>query len=1085
MHHTTKGSTRSLFWSICALLLTLTLGHAAPAPGWVAYNDSAYKPGQVNADNVTTLGLGANFVGEGTNGNLKIQKTGTDTGVTVQFIEVISSGNVNSASDAATYAVGSDAEKLFNGMVDIAGNMSYGNAPGWYVDLKITGLDPKRRYTFYGTANRNGGDGYADRVTNWKIIGADSFTYASSAAAQKITDDSVEFSTGNNTNGLVAGWKNISPGRDGTVTIRTTHSVGAANGGVPGAHAYKGYAGGVFLLAMQPEEWEAYNDSAFKTGQINADNVTTFGVGRNFTGEATAGDLKNLVDGENTQANVAYVETISTGSVNNAGDFADYAAGTDAEAVFKGKVDLAGNISYGDSPGWYVDLKITGLDPTRFYTFVGTANRNGGAGYADRVTNWKLIGADFFTYASSAGAHKVSDDSVEFSTGENGAGYVARWTDIKPGSDGTIIIRTSHTVGAANGGLAGAHAYKGYGGGVFMVKQQLDTSFRWQAFNDSAYKSGQVNAANATTIGIGRSFTGDTNSAHLKRLADGTDSGINAEYTETISTGSVNNAGDAADYTVGTDAADVFKGIVDLAGNISYGDSPGWHIDLTFTGLNPAKQYSFVGTANRNGGAGYADRVTNWRIVGADAYSYASTPGTFKISDDSVEFSTGENGAGYVARWNDINPGADGKIIIRTTHSIGLANGGMPGAHAYKGYGGGVFMLAEQIASSGGSGKPVEIFSVAPGEGAANVHPNSPIQVVLKNGDRKVNLASLRLTVDGAAVQPVVVTNGTSITVTFQPAMFASSSTHTAKITFSDDAAVAGSYSREWSFTAMDYAAYPTLPASQALALDPAKYQQRGFALSVIAPDPNEGYSLFSVADALGILANPPQTTNLANPALRNSLGYYIENDTINYQIDGRAIGNKANDRKFPGISSSTEPGNMFVLEARTLLHLKPGYYHFNITMQQGFALYAGTGLDEIPVDFLFTQCTGCGGDDAPWSTDFLVGKEGLYPFRLVFFNEGGGASLEWLNINPLNIRYLMNENDPGAIEAFVPTDAIPLLPKVQVARGQSGVVVTWQNGSVLQQADTVTGPWTDVVGAANPYTVSGPGPIKFFRVRQ
>jgi hypothetical protein len=78
-----------------------------------------------------------------------------------------------------------------------------------------------------------------------------------------------------------------------------------------------------------------------------------------------------------------------------------------------------------------------------------------------------------------------------------------------------------------------------------------------------------------------------------------------------------------------------------------------------------------------------------------------------------------------------------------------------------------------------------------------------------------------------------------------------------------------------------------------------------------------------------------------------------------------------------------------------------------------------------------------------------------------------------------------MNENDPGAIEAFVPTDAIPLLPKVQVARGQSGVVVTWQNGSVLQQADTVTGPWTDVVGAANPYTVSGPGPIKFFRVRQ
>ena len=93
-----------------------------------------------------------------------------------------------------------------------------------------------------------------------------------------------------------------------------------------------------------------------------------------------------------------------------------------------------------------MDLEIEGLDPDRKYTFVGTAMRGGGAGYAERTTNWKIIDADKYTYASSSGAWKVGEDSVEFSTGHNEVGYVAKWTDISPGEDGKIIIRTSHSL---------------------------------------------------------------------------------------------------------------------------------------------------------------------------------------------------------------------------------------------------------------------------------------------------------------------------------------------------------------------------------------------------------------------------------------------------------------------------------------------------------------------------------------------------------------------------------------------------------------------------------------------------------------
>ena len=44
-----------------------------------------------------------------------------------------------------------------------------------------------------------------------------------------------------------------------------------------------------------------------------------------------------------------------------------------------------------------MDLEIEGLDLDRKYTFVGTAMRGGGAGYAERTTNWKIIDADKYT----------------------------------------------------------------------------------------------------------------------------------------------------------------------------------------------------------------------------------------------------------------------------------------------------------------------------------------------------------------------------------------------------------------------------------------------------------------------------------------------------------------------------------------------------------------------------------------------------------------------------------------------------------------------------------------------------------------
>src|SRR5690606_36855212 len=117
LHNVTRARSSRVPWGI-ALGGLLNAGplHA----GWIAYNDCAFKDGQINAENVTTFGLGRNFVGEGSSGNLLRFSDGADTGIQISFTEFITTGSVNNAGDAATYAPGSDAEALFAVRVDLS-----------------------------------------------------------------------------------------------------------------------------------------------------------------------------------------------------------------------------------------------------------------------------------------------------------------------------------------------------------------------------------------------------------------------------------------------------------------------------------------------------------------------------------------------------------------------------------------------------------------------------------------------------------------------------------------------------------------------------------------------------------------------------------------------------------------------------------------------------------------------------------------------------------------------------------------------------------------------------------------------------
>jgi hypothetical protein len=260
-----------------------------------------------------------------------------------------------------------------------------------------------------------------------------------------------------------------------------------------------------FSTAPLPPRWVAFNDCVDTDPANTPANATSYGLGRSYSGDGNTGNLLDFQNGADTGATVTFTENTSAGNtINWATDAANFTVGTDAEAIFGGKLNLSGNLSYNDTPGWSLDLKFTNLNPTASYTFTGTVNRNGGDGYRSRVTNWTIMGAGASTFASSEGTHKVTEASVEFSTGHNPEGYVAKWTNIRPAADGSFTIRTSHGVGEANGGIPGADAYRGYAGGMFMLAEQGSLSTPQNLFTITSIEYDAV-AASATITWPSRS----------------------------------------------------------------------------------------------------------------------------------------------------------------------------------------------------------------------------------------------------------------------------------------------------------------------------------------------------------------------------------------------------------------------------------------------------------------------------------------------------------------------------------------------------------------------------------------------------
>jgi hypothetical protein len=196
---------------------------------FVAYNDCVQDADPPNTTIYSDyLGGGGGFEVPG--GYLKNFETGLYTSVWVELEASNVAYSTGTMPDAGTPAHG-----VFNGFVNLDASASYGNSSSdWYYQVTFSGLDPNKTYEFVTTANRNSlsyaGSGTSSRWTEFSIIGADTYTNASSGGVMQVTPDVLKMNTGYNTStGDIIQWTGITAA-DGSFTV-LSQNVGSGGPG--------------------------------------------------------------------------------------------------------------------------------------------------------------------------------------------------------------------------------------------------------------------------------------------------------------------------------------------------------------------------------------------------------------------------------------------------------------------------------------------------------------------------------------------------------------------------------------------------------------------------------------------------------------------------------------------------------------------------------------------------------------------------------------------------------------------------------------------------------------------------------------
>jgi len=184
----------------------------------------------------------------------------------------------------------------------------------------------------------------------------------------------------------------------------------------------------------------------------------------------------------------------------------------------------------------------------------------------------------------------------------------------------------------------------------------------------------------------------------------------------------------------------------------------------------------------------------------------------------------------------------------------------------------------------------------------------------------------------------------------------------------------------------------------------------------------------------------------------------------INYSQEGYAGGFAGSFEGDEGVPGQTDDGGTdnWAMAAVTYLDLPAGVVRFGVQSDDGYKVAAGVALNASTPALSFRN------DVANETFDVVVPQAGVYGFRLVWFERGGGANVEWFTADPATGKRTLINAD-GGIKAYTSAQA-------PVA------------GVQLVASATLDGVYAAVVGAvvdstAKKITLARPTETRFFKV--
>lgn len=277
--------------------------------------------------------------------------------------------------------------------------------------------------------------------------------------------------------------------------------------------------------------------------------------------------------------------------------------------------------------------------------------------------------------------------------------------------------------------------------------------------------------------------------------------------------------------------------------------------------------------------------------------------------------------------------------------------------------------------------------------------------------------AGVQIEVNGTAVTPASVTRVENrVVVVYTPAtIFPSGSRQTVRATYRS---ATGQVLNETVGITMP--TYATVPASLGTAIG-------------TGADPGMIWRTHQIATnrSTSLALAEQQLQGLLGPTIHDTsleVGGRFLIDFVNFDELGGEAGNfKASGEGELGVSDGTIPGipgigevintDNVTGEARTFVQFPAaGLYNMVVNSDDGFRLSVGTTNN--PVEQILGQYDG-GRGSADSSIFFQITQPGVYFFRLLWMEGGGGSNVEWFTVNPNGSRALVNGTQTGSLVSY------------------------------------------------------------------